>query len=139
MQQNGYKVQGLRSAVKAMRQIGVPDQALKDASKSSAEIVAVEARTLAPTRTGALRNSIRVASLMTGAVVRAGGARVPYGNPIHWGWAISAKTGKAKNIRPQPFFVRALGYKREEVLVNYFDKLEQATQQAINKQNMEVR
>ena len=38
-------------------------------------------------------------------------------NPIHWGW------GK-RNIRPQPFFVRALGYTRSEIYDNYFKQME---------------
>ncbi len=139
MQQNGIKVQGLRSTINAMRLIGVPDQTLKDISKSSAEIVATEARTLVPVRTGLLRSSIRVGALKSGAVIRAGGARVPYANPIHWGWKYDKENFIYKNIWPRPFFVRALGLKRETVIKNYFDRLERATAEEIAKQNREVR
>jgi len=139
MQQSGVKVQGLRSTVNAMRLIGVPDQTLKDVSRSSAEIVAVEARSLVPVRTGALRDSIRVGALKSGAVIRAGGIRIPYANPIHWGWKYDRENFIDKNIWPQPFLVRALGLKRETVIKNYFDGLKKATEDEIARQNREVR
>jgi hypothetical protein len=34
------------------------------------------------------------------AVVRAGGARLPYGGPIHWGWP-------ARHLAAQPFLTDA--------------------------------
>jgi hypothetical protein len=39
--------------------------------------------------------------------------RVPYANPIHWGWF-------KRNIKPQPFFVKALGITRDEVYQTYY-------------------
>lgn len=39
-----------------------------------------------PKSGGALKNSIRPGATTRAAVVRAGGARVPYANPQHWGW-----------------------------------------------------
>jgi hypothetical protein len=38
---------------------------------------------------------------------------VPYANPIHWGWF-------KRNIKPQPFFVKALGITRDEVYQTYY-------------------
>jgi hypothetical protein len=121
--QPGVKVKNLREINKALDAIGVPKDAIKDAGKESGELVANEARGLVPVRTGALRNSIRVGATARGKItVKAGNNRssssgVPYANPIHWGWF-------KRHIRPQPFFVRALGYTREEIYKNYFGQME---------------
>jgi len=121
--QPGVKVKNLREINKALDAIGVPKDAIKDAGKESGALVANEARGLVPVRTGALRNSIRVGATARGKItVKAGNNRssssgVPYANPIHWGWF-------KRHIRPQPFFVRALGYTREEIYENYFNQME---------------
>jgi hypothetical protein len=121
--QPGVKVKNLREINKALDAIGVPKDAIKDAGKESGELVANEARGLVPVRTGALRNSIRVGATARGKItVKAGNNRssssgVPYANPIHWGWF-------KRHIRPQPFFVRALGYTRTEIYENYFGQME---------------
>jgi len=121
--QPGVKVKNLREINKALDAIGVPKDAIKDAGKESGALVANEARGLVPVRTGALRNSIRVGATARGKItVKAGNNRssssgVPYANPIHWGWF-------KRNIRPQPFFVRALGYTRTEIYENYFSQME---------------
>jgi hypothetical protein len=121
--QPGVKVKNLREINKALDAIGVPKDAIKDAGKESGALVANEARGLVPVRTGALRNSIRVGATARGKItVKAGNNRssssgVPYANPIHWGWF-------KRHIRPQPFFVRALGYTRTEIYENYFSQME---------------
>tara|TARA_B110000971_G_scaffold207156_1_gene231086 strand:- start:1639 stop:2049 length:411 start_codon:yes stop_codon:yes gene_type:complete len=121
--QPGVKVKNLREINKALAAIGVPKEAVKDAGKKSGELVAGEARSLVPVRTGKLRDSIRVGATARGKITilagnnRSSKSAVPYANPIHWGW------GK-KNIRPQPFFVRALGYTRSEIYDNYFKQME---------------
>ena len=121
--QPGVKVTNLREINKALAAIGVPKEAVKDAGKESGELVANEARALVPVRTGNLRNSIRVGATARGKItVLAGNNRtsksaVPYANPIHWGWF-------KRHIKPQPFFVRALGYTRKEIYDNYFKQME---------------
>ena len=119
----GVKVTNLREVNKALKAIGVPNDAIKAAGKESGQLVANEAKTLVPVRTGKLRNSIRVGATARGRItVSAGNNRstksaVPYANPIHWGWF-------KRNIKPQPFFSRALGYTRGEIYDNYFNQLE---------------
>jgi len=121
--QPGVKVTNLREINKALAAVGVPKDAVKAAGKESGELVASEARSLAPVRTGALRNSIRVGATARGKItVLAGNNRtsktgVPYANPIHWGWF-------KRHIRPQPFFITALGYTRSEIYDNYFKQME---------------
>ena len=111
---SGIKVKGLRSSLKALQSIGVDAKDIKSAGNDAGEIVAREARNLAPVRTGALRNTIRTSKALNKVSVSAGNnGRVPYANPIHWGWF-------KRNIKPQPFFVKALGITRDEVYQNYY-------------------
>jgi hypothetical protein len=114
----GIKVAGYRQAIKALQAIGVPAAEIKAAGSDAGEIVAGQARALAPVRSGALRNSIRVSRALNRVSVSAGNSRsVPYANPIHWGWF-------KRNIKPQPFFVKALGITRDEVYQNYYRSID---------------
>jgi len=114
----GIKVKGYKQAIKALQAIGVPAAEIKAAGSEAGELVANQARSLVPVRTGALRNSIRVSKALNRVSVSAGNNRsVPYANPIHWGWF-------RRNIRPQPFFVKALGITRDEVYRNYYRSLD---------------
>lgn len=117
----GIKVRGFNQAVRSLRELGVPDDEIKRAGSESGELVANEARTLVPVRTGKLRDSIRVSKTLRKVTIQAGNNRksksgVPYANPIHWGWF-------KRNIKPQPFFVKALGITRDEVYRNYYDQI----------------
>lgn len=117
----GIKVRGFNQAIRALRELGVPDEEIKRAGSQSGDLVANEARTLVPVRTGKLRDSIRVSKTLRKVTIQAGNNRksksgVPYANPIHWGWF-------KRNIKPQPFFVKALGITRDEVFRNYYDQI----------------
>jgi HK97 gp10 family phage protein len=114
----GLKVKGYKQAIKALQAIGVPTAEIKAAGSAAGELVAGQARALAPVRSGALRNSIRVSKSLNRVSVSAGNNRsIPYANPIHWGWF-------KRNIKPQPFFVKALGITRDEVYQNYYRSLD---------------
>ncbi len=120
MQQQGVKIVGLKEAIKALQIVGVPDAEIKRAGSESGEIVANEARSLVPVRSGKLRESIRVSKAVRKVTISAGNNRssgVPYANPIHWGWF-------KRNIKPQPFFVKAIGITRDEVYNNYLKQLD---------------
>lgn len=122
-EQTGIKVKNLKDITKALKAIGVPNDAVKQAGKDSAEAVMNEARSLVPVRSGKLRDSIRLAANARGRVsIQAGNNRtsrsgVPYANPIHWGWF-------RRGIKPNPFFSKALGLTRDEVYRNYFNQME---------------
>ena len=122
-EQAGIKVLNLKQITKALQAVGVPNDAIKAAGKESADSVMGEARKLVPVRSGKLRDSIRLASNARGRVtIQAGNNRssrsgVPYANPIHWGWF-------KRNIKPQPFFVKALGLTRGEVYDRYMKNME---------------
>jgi HK97 gp10 family phage protein len=133
-QSAGVKVQGLKSVTRALKAIGAPNEEIKKAGKEAGEIVSSEARGLTPVKTGKLRDSIRVSAKANGAVSvqagnnRRGKAGVPYANPIHWGWFYDKENFIRKNIMPNPFFSKALGYSREKVLKTYFDNMEKLIQ-----------
>jgi len=115
---SGIKVKGYKAGIKALQAIGVPNDEIKAAGNRAGEVVAREARTLVPVRTGKLRNSIKVNNALKNVTIKAGNERsIPYANPIHWGWF-------KRNIKPQPFFVKALGITRDEVYRNYYRTLD---------------
>ena len=125
-QADGIKVQNLRQVTRALKAIGEPASEIRAAGKDAGQIVSNEAKSLTPVRTGKLRDSIRVSALGSGAVRVAAGnnTRVPYANPIHWGWFYDKKNFVRKNIKPNPFFSKAIRVKREEVLDRYFENME---------------
>jgi hypothetical protein len=115
---SGIKVEGLKDLNKALRLIGIPAKEMNAAAKRAGQVVLRESVTLVPVRTGALRNSIKLSATNKGIAIRAGNdGRVPYANPIHWGWF-------KRNIKPQPFFVKALGYTRQEIYENYYREVD---------------
>ncbi|MFN9108681.1 MAG: HK97 gp10 family phage protein [Bacteroidota bacterium] len=134
VQPNGIKVQGLKQVNRALQAIGAPKDEIKAAGKEAGNIVANEARGLAPVRSGRLRDSIRAKGNPNGSVTveagnnRSGRTGVPYANPIHWGWFYDKKNFIKKNIMPNPFFNKALGYTRDEVLNTYFRNMDNLIQ-----------
>lgn len=121
----GYKdsirVVGLNETVKALKVIGVPAKEIANAGYESGQLVADDARTLVPVKTGALRSTIRVGKQQRAIVVRAGSAKVVYANPIHWGWF-------RRNIMPNPFFAKALKLNIDEIYSRYFANLNKLAQ-----------
>lgn len=115
---SGIKVKGYKAGIKALQAIGVPDAEIKAAGTAAGELVAAEARTLVPVRTGTLRDTIRVSRALNKVSISAGNSgKVPYANPIHWGWF-------KRHIRPNPFFAKALGVTRTEVFQNYYAQID---------------
>jgi hypothetical protein len=89
-------VAGLPKLRRAMRKLGADVEDLKTANALVADLVAAAAAVRAPRRSGALAASVRGNRAVSRATVAAGGARVPYAGPIHWGWP-------ARHITGQPF------------------------------------
>ncbi|QXG07723.1 hypothetical protein [Curtobacterium phage Penoan] len=93
------QVDGLRRLRAALKRAGVSLDDLKQAHRDAGAIVKREAVVESPISardTRHIRDTIRVGATKTAAVIRAGNARLPYGNPIHWGWY-------ARHIKPQPW------------------------------------
>ena len=118
-------VSGVSRALKA---IGTPVEEIKAANLESGRAVMETAKNIAPVRSGALRKTIRLANVTTNVKIRAGMAKVPYSNPIHWGWFYDRNSFVHRNIRPNPFLARALGYNRQEILDNYKKNVQKLAQ-----------
>jgi hypothetical protein len=115
---SGIKVKGYKASIKALQAIGVPDSEIKAAGTAAGELVAAEARTLVPVRTGALRQTIRVSKALNKVEIKAGNdSKIPYAAPIHWGWW-------KRHIKPSPFFSKALGITRSEVFNTYYAQID---------------
>ncbi|MGM7677573.1 hypothetical protein [Microbacterium sp. A94] len=93
------RVKGLRKTLRSMEQAGADAESMRDLMHSIGSIVV---RSASPPRvSGALAGTMRAGRGKTKAVVRAGGARAPYGPVIHYGWP-------ARGISAQPFLSDAL-------------------------------
>jgi hypothetical protein len=123
-QPTGIKVEGLKEALFALKQIGVPTAEVSAASQQAAEIVAATSRTLVPVRSGRLKASIRTKKQARKVLISAGNnTTVPYAAPIHFGWFYDRNNFVNKNILPNPFFSKALGLTREQVYKTYFENI----------------
>lgn len=136
------EVDGLVSTLRTMKALGEPDEALKKALKQAADTMATASRDTVPDRTGRLKRTIRTSATARGAFVLAGNKAVPYANPIHWGWFRDRKSDAAKrspkgyvnkNIKPNPFFAKALGYTRTEIFENFTKVIENEVNGIIRK------
>lgn len=95
------QVRGSRELKKALADAGVDVVAdVKATHRKVGGIVLSKALTLVPVKSGQLQSSIRVGVTQSAGIVRAGWARVPYANPIHWGWP-------KRHIKPTLFLTRA--------------------------------
>ena len=107
-------VEGARELRKALKTVGDEAKAgLKDVNLEVAEIVARAAVSRVPSRSGALRETVRAAGAQTRASVKAGFKRVPYAGVIHF--------GTPEGLAPQPFLYDALDARRDEVMDAYTD------------------
>jgi hypothetical protein len=89
-------VEGARELRATMKRAGADLDDLKDAHAEVAAYVASASSSAAPRASGRLAASVRGNRAQASAVVKAGGAAVPYAGPIHWGWP-------GHNIAAQPF------------------------------------
>ena len=128
---SAIRVDGVRATAEWLGIMGTPDSALKAANNEAANIVAQSAKANATFKngTGRLVRTIRAQSTITTAIVRAGNASVPYAGPIHWGWYYDKKWFVYKNIEPNPFLAKALGYNRDKILATYKEQVDKLAAQ----------
>jgi hypothetical protein len=120
-------VEGLSKVQKDLKALGADKQEIINANYDAAQTLINAARPLVPKRSGRLVSTLKAGKAQAKATASAGsGKRVPYANPIHWGWSIvgantksNLQPGTIRNIKPQPFFAEALGYTRFEIVANY--------------------
>lgn len=120
------KVEGLNKLTRALVQLGVDVDDLKDAMAKIADEGAQVASSLAPRRSGALAGTIRGNRAKAKAVVTAGKARVKYAGPINYGWP-------ARHIRADKFMQQA----DERMQPRAAELLEQGVQDAIHKAGLD--
>lgn len=104
------RVRGLRETARALQRAGAAGTDMRDAMRRLGGMVARAAAPRAPRVSGRLAGSVRGGGGKTKAVVRAGGARVPYAGVRHYGWP-------ARNIEPAPFLLDALQRERPRLYV----------------------
>ena len=129
--ETGIDAGDMRLAIKAMRELGADTSVIKDAGYQAGLLLVARALPLVPVKTGRLKANVVPMRLLYGGGAQVAGNKVPYANPIHWGWAVvgpkhkgKRKVGTYVGIKPQPFFSEALGYTKEEILKTY-DRLMQ--------------
>lgn len=107
------RVSGLRDVVRNMSKAGVAAEDIKEVMEAAGEIVARRASWLAPSRTGALRNNMRVSKAKTKASIKVGSARVPYARFVYFGRYNKDKGGLYQ--KANPFIYDALNATRTQV------------------------
>ena len=120
-----YKVVGLRNLQKNLRKYD-KDMAkeLRKANLRAARVIADQAEKNAPKgATGKLARSVKAQAGQTSASVKAGSpSRVPYANPVHWGWN---KRPQGGSNPPMPFIQRALKSHHDEMVQEYDNAMEE--------------
>lgn len=96
----GFKVQGLTQVVRALQEMGLDVDDLKDAFSKIAADAAQTAASFAPRKSGRLAADIRGNRAKSKAVVTAGRTSVPYAGPINYGWP-------KRGIEPAGFMQKA--------------------------------
>ena len=95
-----FEIEGGKELRKSLRDVENGLKDLKVAHAEAAGIVAEAAMAGAPRRSGRLAGSIRPSGTKAAAIVRAGGARIPYAGVQEYGWP-------GHNIPAQPYIVPA--------------------------------
>lgn len=118
------RVDGARELRRTLRQLGGPEiiALVKEEHKAIGRTVEEAAEAIAPRRTGRLATSMRSSGTNTMAVVRAGGARVPWAGPVHWGWPSRpnpARGWRGGPIEENPFIAIAAGRTEPQWLDHY--------------------
>lgn len=113
------RVLGLRETIKQLEALGASKQEIVDANVRAAETLKIAAAPLVPVRTGKLKATLRVSKAKGYSQVMMGNARVPYANPIHWGWFYDKEWFIQKNIKPNLFLYRALGGQYTKIVEDY--------------------
>ena len=124
------RVTGLRDLVRNLERAGVDAQDIKEVMQDAGEIVARRASWLAPKRTGALANNMRVGKAKTKATIKVGSARVPYARFVYFGRYDQAKGGLYQAANP--FIYNALTATRSQV----FDRIELGVSEILKKHDL---
>lgn len=134
------EIQGLRQAQRIMGRLDADfKKRFKEIHKGAADIVAEEARKLAPKQSGRLRNDIRTSGTAKGGVVRVGRKKIPYAGRVMFGDPITFSDRLMRRAQrrrvPQPFIYKAADIQFRNVVDYYNNELEQILDDAIEVAN----
>lgn len=101
------EVVGAKRLRASLLELGLDVQDFKDIHERVSSYVGSTAAAAAPRRSGMLAASWRPGSAKTQAVVRFGGAVVPYANAVHWGTGARPGERGPHNIAPTLFATEA--------------------------------
>jgi hypothetical protein len=120
------RVRGARQLRATLKAAGRDVAEMTETNAEVSRLVATEAASRAPRRTGRLAGSTRPNRSKTKAIVRAGGAAVPYANAIHWG--TGPRTGRRgpHNIARRPWIWNAAAATQTKVLQLYWTRVQQS-------------
>ena len=124
------RVTGIRDLTRSLEKAGVDASDIKETMQAAGEIVARRASWMAPSRSGALRNNLRVSKAKTKASIRFGSARVPYARFVYFGKYNESKGGLYQ--KANPFIYDALTATRSQV----FSKIEQGITDILQKNDL---
>jgi hypothetical protein len=140
MASGGIRVEGLKPAIKQLEAFGASKAEIVDINVRAARTIADAAEPNIPVYNGthnkktgkryfyktggALKRSLRVSKAKGYASVILGNARVPYANPIHWGWFYDKNNFVDKNILPNRFLKKALDANYEKVIREYDSRIQ---------------
>lgn len=121
----GISVEGLREVRKQLKDFDdkVGKTMLRDAHKQLADKVVALAMPHVPTRTGALKASVRPLGSISAATGKAGKASVPYAAAVHWGTGPRPGLRGPHNIKRRPFLLDALHRLEPNAADEYADQL----------------
>ena len=112
------RVAGMNRTLRALSKAGADAQNMRQLMHEIGMIAVRAAKPKTPVLSGALRRNIRAGKGKTKAVVRAGGARVPYAPVVHYGWP-------ARNIPAQPYLVQAAVQQQGAMIRRFEDGIDE--------------
>lgn len=101
------RVEGLNKTLTALQRLGVEAQDLKDTMSAIAAEGAQLASGYAPSRSGALKRTVRGNKAKAKAIVLAGKARVRYAGAVNYGWPQGKKSHGARRRGGWPVGMKA--------------------------------
>lgn len=116
-------VKGIGRLNRALAKAGSDAQNMRDLMHSIGMIAVRDAQGRVPYDTGQLQASIRAGRGKTKAVVRAGGARVPYAGVIHYGTP-------GGEYSPSPYLLTAIQAQRGRILDRFNQGLDEILRDA---------
>ena len=125
MPPGGVRVEGLAKVVRQLKAFGLEIDDLKTAFATIATEAAAAIVRHTPKRSRRLAGNVRGNRAQSKAVVRAGGAAVPYAGPINYGWA-------ARGIEPVHYMQKG----EEEIRPKAVTRLEAEIETQITRKGL---